>query len=443
MPSNKTPNQSGRDADAEVSMVTQCPNCTTRFKVTNAQLQVAAGKVRCGACLSVFDGTSTLLLDGEPFTHPEARLDDDAHDLDQLLDELSQADVAETEDETGIAEDLSDAAMLPMADETQIHEAPPDNQLTDMQGSEELAELEAQLMQELQGEAPATKQPQIFDTPEAALDHGQEEHAGDEEELVIEADSLDRQTSEEPESHSNEHIGELAEPRQFEHLPEADSLAEETIEILPPSQGDSTIEAANEPFGGESIEEVELQSSHADTNNLVANEGQDEDEVLFGESSRKRRKPIGTFVLIVVALMALGAQILYFQFDAWSKDQQFRPIYQTICNVTGCKLPVMKDVSQIVSRRSITRAHPDNPGVRVVDVLMVNNASFSQPFPLIELTFNNLNGKMVAGRRFKPEDYLSGDMSPGDLMAPRTPIHVSLQLQDPGPDAQSFRVVFR
>ena len=46
-------------------LITQCPNCETRFRVTEAQLQVAHGRVRCGACLSVFDGTAHLSLDGE------------------------------------------------------------------------------------------------------------------------------------------------------------------------------------------------------------------------------------------------------------------------------------------------------------------------------------------------------------------------------------------
>jgi len=36
------------------SYVSQCPNCDTSFKVTDAQLAVAAGAVRCGACLQVF-----------------------------------------------------------------------------------------------------------------------------------------------------------------------------------------------------------------------------------------------------------------------------------------------------------------------------------------------------------------------------------------------------
>ena len=37
-------------------MVTKCPVCDTAFRVTPEQLQAREGKVRCGRCMTVFDG---------------------------------------------------------------------------------------------------------------------------------------------------------------------------------------------------------------------------------------------------------------------------------------------------------------------------------------------------------------------------------------------------
>ena len=59
-------------------LVTQCPNCDTRFRVSESQLQIAAGRVRCGACLAVFEGTAHLLLDGEEMVSDKAPADVDA-----------------------------------------------------------------------------------------------------------------------------------------------------------------------------------------------------------------------------------------------------------------------------------------------------------------------------------------------------------------------------
>lgn len=36
-------------------IITRCPECHARFRVTDGQLRLAQGQVRCGACLSVFD----------------------------------------------------------------------------------------------------------------------------------------------------------------------------------------------------------------------------------------------------------------------------------------------------------------------------------------------------------------------------------------------------
>ena len=40
------------------SQLTQCPHCKASFKVSDEQLNAANGKVRCGACLNIFDAVA-------------------------------------------------------------------------------------------------------------------------------------------------------------------------------------------------------------------------------------------------------------------------------------------------------------------------------------------------------------------------------------------------
>ncbi len=54
-------NQNGWLKTSLEPLVTQCPTCRTRFRVTEVQLGVAGGRVRCGACLSVFAGIDNLV----------------------------------------------------------------------------------------------------------------------------------------------------------------------------------------------------------------------------------------------------------------------------------------------------------------------------------------------------------------------------------------------
>ena len=51
-------------------MITKCPACGTLFRVTPEQLQVHQGQVRCGRCMTVFDGLVALTALPEPV--PEA-----------------------------------------------------------------------------------------------------------------------------------------------------------------------------------------------------------------------------------------------------------------------------------------------------------------------------------------------------------------------------------
>ena len=44
-------------------MISQCPNCKTRFVVGEKKLNIAGGSVRCGACMQVFSATDHQMTD--------------------------------------------------------------------------------------------------------------------------------------------------------------------------------------------------------------------------------------------------------------------------------------------------------------------------------------------------------------------------------------------
>jgi predicted Zn finger-like uncharacterized protein len=51
-------------------MFTQCPDCETYFRVSESDLEVAAGRVRCSQCDQVFDARAHLHSDDEPRPEP-------------------------------------------------------------------------------------------------------------------------------------------------------------------------------------------------------------------------------------------------------------------------------------------------------------------------------------------------------------------------------------
>ena len=149
--------------------------------------------------------------------------------------------------------------------------------------------------------------------------------------------------------------------------------------------------------------------------------------------------PVG----VVVAIALLFAQVLYLQFDTWAKNPDIRPIYESLCPYLKCQLPVMRALDEIRSKNLVVRANPDVPGELMVDALIVNQARFAQPFPVIELRFSSMEGRPIAARRFKPEEYLAGELKGATMFAPMTPVHIALAVEDPGTDAVSYYIQFR
>jgi hypothetical protein len=148
-------------------------------------------------------------------------------------------------------------------------------------------------------------------------------------------------------------------------------------------------------------------------------------------------------VVAAVFVLVLVGQVFYFQFPSWSRDPDLRPVYGLVCNLVGCDLPGMRDLRKMSTRNLVVRSHPDLTSALIVDAVIVNDAEFEQPFPDLELRFTAVGGLLVAGRRFTPAEYLSGSDVDAGAMPRDTPVQVSLEIEDPGPDAVNYTLKFR
>ncbi|WP_448683100.1 DUF3426 domain-containing protein [Pseudomonas nicosulfuronedens] len=147
-------------------------------------------------------------------------------------------------------------------------------------------------------------------------------------------------------------------------------------------------------------------------------------------------------LLVLLALAGLAGQYIAYHFEELARQDQYRPWFAQACPELGCTLPSKVDVEQIRSSNLVVRSHPDFTGALVVDAIIYNRANFSQPFPLLEMRFADLNGQLIASRRFKPSEYLSGELAGQSEMPPQTPIHISLDILDPGPKAVNYSLSF-
>lgn len=139
-----------------MSEVTLCPQCATRFKVSDEQLEAHDGLVRCGRCQNVFNAREYLQQD-EPSPQLSLLIDEEPAPVTQDSgDDTIKLPVAEpspTGEEVAIADSGESGASDVPNDETR--EAPPDDEsyhpdLTPIPNLTELEEEPTTLAQQVQ-----------------------------------------------------------------------------------------------------------------------------------------------------------------------------------------------------------------------------------------------------------------------------------------------------
>ncbi|MFJ2484420.1 DUF3426 domain-containing protein [Pseudomonas sp. NPDC087598] len=418
------------------SFVTQCPHCQTSFRVSHAQLSVARGVVRCGSCLQVFNAAKQLL---------------EQHAGKDAVTPVAPAIVEPTP-----------AAPPPVVESPTVVEPPAPRAISQKQWSASELDLDSL---DLDEELARLEQREIQPTTEFGRPR--------EESLSARRDS--------PEADETEWRDSLFSARDDEHLPEPEEETEEQIvEPEPattartePSLSLEPVDLDDEP----AIPQLRLHDPidpNARRERFSASDDVDEDDLPLIEPSRKkreraepgvraevlqdltddplqldwqkRRSPWGRrllwLLLVLIAAGGLAAQYIAYHFDELARQDQYRPWFQQVCPQIGCTVPSKVDIARIKSSNLVVRSHPEFSGALVVDAIIYNRATFSQPFPLLELRFADLNGHLIASRRFKPGEYLSGDLEGLAEMPPQTPIHIALDILDPGPKAVNYSLSF-
>ena len=398
------------------SFVTQCPHCQTSFRVSHAQLSVARGVVRCGSCLQVFNAAKQLLeqrADKETVT-PAARaiveppapraisqkqwsaaeMDLDSLDLDEELARLEQREIQPTT-EFGRHRENGLSARRDAVE----HD---DEPWSDSLFSESAAD-----------RAQAAEADQRETQPEPG------KHSRTEPSFSLEPVDLD----DEPQVPQLRLDDPLDMPLRHDRLSATDAPDDDLPPIAP-------LRKRHER--SESTERVEaLQDLTDDPLQL---------------DWQKRRSPwsrrLFWLLLVLLGAAALAGQYIAYHFDEMARQDQYRPWFQLVCPQIGCTVPSKVDIAKIKSSNLVVRSHPDFSGALVVDAIIYNRAPFSQPFPLLELRFADLNGHLIASRRFKPGEYLNGDLEGMAEMPPQTPIHIALDILDPGSKAVNYSLSF-
>ncbi|MDA7085013.1 DUF3426 domain-containing protein [Pseudomonas sp. SA3-5] len=435
------------------SFVTQCPHCHTSFRVSLVQLGAARGAVRCGACLHVFNAAQQLLEQGQL---PGASLQ--TAPPVPAATRPAAAPAPQPMPEQTATQHKGDSDTLWIHDDLDLDSLDLDEELAKLEEQEQLL---AQQFLAL-NQAPAHTEP--FRPP---ADTGNHDEAWAE--ALLHEDSLQapprfsaiphEDSADDPPTAASSGTPLVADDAAYAPSPlTLSALDADSPEPAPedPSRRPPRHEPRIDADVLDSLDQPPTDSAAPHPSERISARSEpglrDEhlfellDEPLQLDDWQPPRKPWGRWfgwgLLNLLAATALIGQHIHYNFDELARQDQYRPWFEQFCPVFGCTLPSKVDIDQIKSSNLVVRSHPEFSGALVVDAILYNRAPFAQPFPLLEMRFADLNGRLLASRRFKPSEYLAGELAGQLEMPPQTPIHVSLDILDPGAQAVNYSLSF-
>jgi len=99
---------------------------------------------------------------------------------------------------------------------------------------------------------------------------------------------------------------------------------------------------------------------------------------------------------------------------------------------------------ELVSRNIYS--HPNEKEALMINLTIKNNATFSQPYPMMSIDFTDIRGDIVASRVFSPQEYLYAqakqDSETQKLIPPGSSSDIMMEMQDPGMKALTYEFNF-
>jgi len=371
------------------TLITQCPHCQTRFHLKRSQLDAAQGSVRCGACLQSFNAISQLSVET---ARPAVQ--------QTIKPSPSISIISRSEPNTQAIDSNKESAITdPSITPNRLDNLELDHQLNGL--AQEQQHAHQLLTERLKSRLSAADQ----------------------------ASSLHNTSIETLNDWSHELF--VEEPMTATPLAnEAVAKARLQTPVSPTERRSDTSQA---PLQEEPITPRVKQLEYFS----------DEPLRLDWRSKKKPwKRRLAWGLANALALLLLVGQYTYNNFTQLARDDNTRPWLAALCPLLDCQLPAKVDVKKIKSSNLVVRKHPEFSAALLVDAIIYNRAAFSQPFPLLELTFSDSYGKPLAKRLFKPTEYLSGELAGQSQMPPQTPIHIALEILEGKGGAANYSLNF-
>lgn len=156
----------------------------------------------------------------------------------------------------------------------------------------------------------------------------------------------------------------------------------------------------------------------------------------------RRRVDLGWWLLLPPLLLSLAALALLAERDRLAGDARWRPHVMQACQWLGCELAPWHEPTAIRILARDVRPHPSAPEALLITATFRNDATWAQPWPQLSLALQDLEGRTVARRVFRAEEYLGAPPAQPLILAGQS-VNLTLEVLDPDRNAVAFTFDFR
>ncbi len=131
-------------------------------------------------------------------------------------------------------------------------------------------------------------------------------------------------------------------------------------------------------------------------------------------------------LMVIILSTTLAGQVLWFWEREWVlQNPQLRSGLVMFCDTFLCELPPTRDLTSFQIQNQRVRLQSNKIEI---EMTFMNNATFPQTYPDLQLIIEDMNGNTIAQQRFKPSDYLIVPPKKYQQMAAKESIELNLEM---------------
>ncbi len=114
--------------------------------------------------------------------------------------------------------------------------------------------------------------------------------------------------------------------------------------------------------------------------------------------------------------------------------------FGAVCDLLPCRKPAL-DLRRLDLIESQVAPHPRYDKALRVRAALVNRAETVQPYPLLEVSLLDNQGRLLARRAYSPKEYLAKDAAGEAGLPPQLAVNIEIDITSPGPQASGFEIL--